>query len=333
MTTRDRFRAALNCEKMDRLPAVEWATYWDKTLRRWETEGLPAGLDQQKLYDYFGLDQMYQYWLHPRSGDGPYVNGEWLANIQDESDYERLLPYLYRDESIEEMVHALKKIAPLHESGKTMVWLTLEGFFWFPRQLLGIERHLYAFYDTPELLHRINHDQADFCLRAIDAACSVLCPEFMTFAEDMSYNLGPMISHELYCEFMDPYYKKVIPRLKEYGVRVLIDTDGFAEPLIPWFMESGIEGILPLERQAGVDVTRIRSNFPQWIMIGGYDKMIMHLGEEAMRNEFERILPAMRSGRYIPSVDHQTPPDVSIENYRIYLRLLDEYCRKAAVLA
>ena len=64
-------------------------------------------------------------------------------------------------------------------------------------------------------------------------------------------------------------------------------------------------------------------------MIGGYDKTIMHLGEEAMRREFERILPAMKSGRYIPSVDHQTPPDVSVEQYRIYGGLLEEYARKA----
>ena len=45
----------------------------------------------------------------------------------------------------------------------------------------------------------------------------------------------------------------------------------------------------------------------------------------AMRAEFERILPVMRSGGYIPSVDHQTPPNVTIEQYRLYRRLLDEY--------
>ena len=62
-------------------------------------------------------------------------------------------------------------------------------------------------------------------------------------------------------------------------------------------------------------------------MIGGYDKTIMHLGEEAMRQEFERLLPAIRSGRYVPSVDHQTPPDVSMEQYRVYVKLLKEYAK------
>ena len=48
-------------------------------------------------------------------------------------------------------------------------------------------------------------------------------------------------------------------------------------------------------------------------------------GEAAMRSEFERIAPLMKTGGFIPSVDHQTPPSVSMENYRIFLKLLNEY--------
>jgi hypothetical protein len=49
------------------------------------------------------------------------------------------------------------------------------------------------------------------------------------------------------------------------------------------------------------------------------------MGEEAVRAEFERLVPLMKTGGFIPSVDHQTPPGVSLNNYRIYLRLLGEY--------
>ena len=51
----------------------------------------------------------------------------------------------------------------------------------------------------------------------------------------------------------------------------------------------------------------------------------------AMRKEFERLLPVMRQGGFVPSVDHQTPPGVSLENYRIYLKLLKEYTEKAVL--
>jgi uroporphyrinogen-III decarboxylase len=64
-------------------------------------------------------------------------------------------------------------------------------------------------------------------------------------------------------------------------------------------------------------------------MLGGYDKMVVSKGEKDMRAEFERLLPVMRAGGFIPSMDHQTPPEVSLANYRIYLRLFREYCEKA----
>ena len=63
--------------------------------------------------------------------------------------------------------------------------------------------------------------------------------------------------------------------------------------------------------------------------MGGYDKMVMSLGEAAMRAEFERLLPVMRLGGYLPSVDHQTPPGVSLEQYLTYLRLFHEYACRA----
>ena len=30
---------------VDRLPMIEWAGYWDKTVERWRCEGLPAALE------------------------------------------------------------------------------------------------------------------------------------------------------------------------------------------------------------------------------------------------------------------------------------------------
>ena len=98
--------------------------------------------------------------------------------------------------------------------------------------------------------------------------------------------------------------------------------------MIPWLQSVGIEGVYPLERQAGVDICKIREMYPKFIMMGGYDKMVMSKTEEDMRREFERILPVMKSGGYIPSVDHQTPPEVSLENYKIYVRLFKEYAEK-----
>ena len=329
MTNRQRFAAVLNGEKADRLPVVEWAAWWPLTTERWDQEGAPKAVGPEPLQDFFGLDRLRQIWIPPCGKGCPSPARHGAGLVEDEEGYEAILPFLYTGERLDWAANLAKAWREGHERGDFTAWITLEGFFWFPRSLFGIENHLYAFYDQPELMHRMNRDLTAYHLACLERILPILKPDFMTFAEDMSYNHGPMLSKELFDEFMLPYYRQVVPLLKENGVRVFIDTDGNVESLIPWFQEAGIEGVLPLERQAGVDVNRIRKNYPEWLMLGGYDKTIMHLGEEAMRREFDRLLPAMRSGRYVPSVDHQTPPDVSMEQYRIYVRLLREYAQKA----
>ena len=331
MTPRQRFLDVLNFRRpADRLPMVEWAPWWDKTIRRWEGEGLPVGMDHEASQTYFRLDPMLLINAGARGAGcpGPTTHGGPI--ITDEASYEAILPYLYTDAIIEDAIHAARALNAKHERGEVILRLWLDGFFWFPRTLFGIEPHFYAFYDQPALMHRMNSDLADFCIRAVEALFPVLRPDMVGFGEDMSYNHGPMLSRGAFDTFLLPYYRRVLPHIKDYGVKVLIDSDGDISKMIPWMLDAGIEGVYPLERQAGVDIAKIRRDYPEFLMMGGYDKMVMFRSEAAMRAEFERLLPVMRSGGYIPSVDHQTPPEVSLEEYRIYVRLFEEYCRKAA---
>ena len=224
----------------------------------------------------------------------------------------------------------MRFLAAMQERGEAVVWLTLEGPFWGPRSLLGIEPHLYAFYDEPELMHEINRDLAAYNRRVYEQVCEYFVPDFMTISEDMSYNNGPMLSEAQFYEFLLPYYREMIPPMRERGTRVFIDSDGDITMALDWFLRAGIEGILPLERQAGVDLGRLRQRHPETLFIGHFDKMTMPRGEDAMRAEFERLLPVMRQGGFAPSVDHQTPPGVSLEQYYVYLRLFREYAVKGA---
>jgi hypothetical protein len=150
-------------------------------------------------------------------------------------------------------------------------------------------------------------------------------PTFTTIAEDMSYNHGPMVSRRICDEFLTPYYVRLLERVKEMNAITVVDTDGDVTKLVPWLQSVGVEGVLPLERQAGVDGGVLRELYPTLRMVGHYNKRVMHLGERAMREEFERLRPLMRTGGFLPSVDHQTPPEVSLDDYRLFLRLLEEY--------
>ena len=330
MTVRERFSKVFSFDlPQDRLPMVEWAAWWDLTIKRWKGEGMPPELDWEGSLRFFGLDP---FMLLGGTAHAPgLLDGIEHGHpvIRSESEYEALLPRLYPEPSLIQAAQRAHAIRDRHERGELITRLWLDGFFWWPRILLGIENHLMAFYDHPELMHRINRDLLAFNLRMLDAVCAEVKPDMVGIAEDMSYNNGPMLSRECFNEFLLPYYRQIIAAVKKRGIKVLVDTDGMVEPMIPWILDAGFDGVYPLERQAGVDVLRIRKTYPRLLMLGGYDKMVLVKGEAAMRAEFERLLPVMRSGGYVPSVDHNTPPGVSLENYRIYIRLFLEYADKA----
>lgn len=332
MTVSERFHAIMDFKDFDRLPLLEWAIWWDRTLERWYGEGLPATLtDRYDLYRYFGLDVYAQDWIRAVHWDAPKPASHGAGLIETMDDYEKLRPHLYQIlDTWPVDPDQWRLFEGWRNKGEAVSWFTIDGFFWFPRELMGIQNHLLAFYDEPELMHRINEENADFMIKIIDRICQFGQPDFMTFAEDMSYNNGPMISRELFDEFMAPYYRRVIPHLRERGIRVFIDSDGDITTPASWFEDVGIEGILPLERQAGVDLAILREAHPRQAYIGGFDKMTMTKGEEAMRQEFDRLLPVARKGGYLISVDHQTPPGVSLEEYQVFLKLFKEYVVRAA---
>jgi hypothetical protein len=322
----ERFQAIMAFQPVDRLPRWEWAMWWDLTIDRWHDEGLPRDLKFNQVFEiaqYFGLDPYQQFWFSTTDPTVEATQHHVQGFVATMDDYLRVRPQLFPDHR--PAIAALAPWAKRQERGEVVVWCTLEGFFWFPRTLMGFEKLMLAFADQPELLHQINQDLLDFNFRLLDQIYDVCAPTFMTIAEDMSYNHGPMISKRTFDQFVAPYYRKLLPRLREHNTPLLMDTDGDVTMLVPWLMELGVAGVLPLERQAGVDGMKLRQQFPRFCLIGHFDKMTMNQGESSMRMEFERLVPLMKRGGFIPSVDHQTPPGVSLEQYRMYLKLLKEY--------
>jgi len=322
----ERFRAVMNFQPVDRMPRWEWAMWWDETIARWHGEGLPRKMKFSDVFDiaqYFGLDPYQQFWFSTTEATIEATQHHVEGIVANMDDYLRVKPRLYPDHSAS--IEAMRPWAERQARGEAVVWATLEGWFWFPRTLMNIERLSYAFYDQPELVHAMNHDLTEFNLRLIHQMSKVCVPTFMTLAEDMSYNHGPMISQQVFEEFLAPYYRRLIAALNDLNIPLIVDTDGDVTQLAPWLLDVGVAGVLPLERQAGVDGLKLREQFPTLRMVGHFNKLTMDRGEAAMRAEFERLGPLMKSGGFIPSVDHQTPPAVSMEQYRLYLRLLEEY--------
>ncbi|OGV50896.1 MAG: hypothetical protein A2X49_05635 [Lentisphaerae bacterium GWF2_52_8] len=66
MNIRERFKAVMNFETPDHFPAMEWICWWDKTIDRWNSEGLPHFLNREDVLRYFGMDVHEWIWQSPR---------------------------------------------------------------------------------------------------------------------------------------------------------------------------------------------------------------------------------------------------------------------------
>ena len=122
----------MNFEPADQLPAMEWICWWDKTIERWRSEGLPSGLSREDTLRWFGLDVHEWIW--------PQIRGNILRSpnrarsqgvIDSADDYERLVaPLLSAKPEINKK--KLSLVAAAQKRGDVVVWLQLDGFFWIP---------------------------------------------------------------------------------------------------------------------------------------------------------------------------------------------------------
>lgn len=327
---------------------------WDRTVNRWVEQGLPESCQAKYLYPsydgenrvknylntgmaepvadcerYLGFDEMrrmsFQIPFFQFCKEGDVTDYETWESLKEKVKNE--LENCCTEENLEKIYGPYRKE---HEQGKFSVRLRASGFFWIPRELMGIENHLYAFYDEPELMHNINQFVLDIYLEYLAKIIEIVQPEVLLFPEDLSGKNGPMLSPECFDEFVGAYYKKLFPVLKEHGVKnIFVDTDGDFRILIPNFLEAGVDGFLPVDVNAGMDIVEVRKQFPNIKFIGGFNKLVLLESRKAIDCEFERILPVIRQGGYVVGLDHQAAPDTPLENYKYYIEKLKEYMKQA----
>lgn len=201
------------------------------------------------------------------------------------------------------------------------------GAFGHPRNLMGDEGLAYAFYDDPALVAEILENWRDLYVELLRQLTAHVRVDAILIWEDMCYKSGPLISPEHFRQFLLPRYVEVIACARACGVQgVIVDTDGDCLKLIPLFLEAGADCLMPFEVQAGMDVVRIGTQFPELSIMGGIDKRALAADRRAIEREVERVVPRfLDRGRFIPTLDHTVPTDVSLSNFEYYLACVRRY--------
>lgn len=350
MTAKERFLKIFHHEPIDAPVVLAIEPYEVTVLERWREEGLPAG---QSPEFFLGMDRMRK--LPVKFGPLPPFpkriiseNGESFTETDSFGAVVRRrreaasMYYGYVDHPIKsrddwigyrerfraETPGRVPDEAQLAEfsAGDPDQPMGIEIFPFFFRlsfYLMGMQRFLTAFYEEPDLIRDIFSWYGECTLRIVETALSRTKIDFASFGEDLAYCSGPHVSPTFYKEFWLPYQNRIVETLQEHQVPVIgLYSSGNLEAYIPALLESGINCLWPLERQAGMDPVRLREKFgKQLLLAGGFPKEALISGPAAIDRELERLAPLIRSGGFLPTVDDMIPPEVPFTHYRYYVEV------------
>jgi len=201
------------------------------------------------------------------------------------------------------------------------------SLFGWAREWMGVEQWSLLAYDDPSMYEEIIATVTDFFIEIHRPFLSRAQLDFAYIFEDCCGRSGPLFSPDTYRQFYHKHYSRLIAFYKSCGVKyVLLDSDGVTDPLIPCWMESGVDILFPIEVGTWkASPVAIRQKYGKALrMMGGVNKHVISEGPEAVRRHLEPLVPLVQEGGYIPMPDHRIPPSVSFVQFRDYVRIFKE---------
>lgn len=248
---------------------------------------------------------------------------EWLDNpVKDRESWEKIK---WRLDADNRRWPNWAKLREKYTDFPHPICLGICGAFGTPRSLLGDYTLLIMYYKNPQLIHDILAHWIEFYKKLTTKVIRNLRVDYICLWEDMAYKKGPMISPRLFKEFISPYYRELIDHLKHLGIKIfMVDSDGNNLLLLDLFLEAGVNAMEPFEIAAGQDPLTVREKYGDRLAIlGGIDKRVLARTKKEIKNEVMTKVPQLLEGSgYIPFIDHNIPPNVSLENFLYYLKLI-----------
>ena len=352
MTLRERWTRAMHFERVDRLPNVEFG-YWDETLPAWHAQGLPESVNSEETaYAYFGIEAYRQAPVNAMLNP-PFE----LETIEETPDYlirrdvdyalrkdvrkgARSIPHYleYGIRSRDDWPRFKERLDPttpgrypenwevLVEEYRTRDYplaIRIGSMIGLIRNWVGFEGLALLAYDDPDLLEEMIEACCVCVCETIERALSQVTFDFAAGWEDICFKNGPILSPAMFDRWIVPRYKRITAPLHRHGVDIVwTDCDGNINPIVDQFLEGGINCMFPLEVAGGSDPVALRETYGRNILLhGGVDKMALLRGEKAIEKELLRLKPVVDDGGFIPHIDHKVPSNVTLANYKTYLRL------------
>ena len=205
---------------------------------------------------------------------------------------------------------------------RAFVWSGLAPFEQM-HPVCGHEHMLAGMALDPDWIKDMVQTYADFTIMHLETLFAEEgLPDAMWFYEDMGFKERPFMSPAMYEEIVMPGHTKLFDYSHARGLKVIVHSCGFVEPLVPGLIQAGMDCLQAMEVKAGMDMPRIAARYGDRITFcGNLDIRILASNDRRkIDEELERkILPVLKMGSgFIVHSDHSIPPEVEHDTLQYF---------------
>lgn len=192
---------------------------------------------------------------------------------------------------------------------------------------LGDELYYQAMIEEPDLVDRVNDIVLNYNLKSIKNQIE-LGADILAITGDFAMTKGPMVSPKHTARFLTPALKKQVELGHRLGVPVFKHTDGNLWKILDLLVDTGIEGLHPIDPMAGMDLAEVKAKYPNLCLMGNVNcgaTLSWKSLEEVRQEVKECIKKAGHGGGYICMSSNSIHSGVKPENYIAMVKAIREY--------
>jgi len=222
----------------------------------------------------------------------------------------------------------LKKTLKWYKGERAVFALATDVFNIASDFLLGPEKYYEYMITNPDLVDRVNEIALDYNLRYLKN-CLELGVDFLFITGDFAMTKGPFVSPAHTERFMTSALKKQVALAHSMDVPVLKHTDGNIWKIFDLIVDTGINGLHPIDPIAGMDLGEVKKKYGDKLCLAGNVNCGSTLSwgttEEVRQEVKDCIRKAGYGGGYICMSSNTVHSGVKPENYLAMVEAIKEF--------
>jgi hypothetical protein len=141
---------------------------------------------------------------------------------------------------------------------------------------------------------------------------------------DLAWNDGPFYSPAVFRDLMAPRLRRISDACHERGLLHLFGSDGDLWPVAADLCASGVDGLYEVDRAAGMDLRRLRREYPGVTLIGNISSHTLHLGtvDDVVAETRDCIDVAQEYGGVVVGCSNLIMPETPMANVEAMISTL-----------